>query len=164
MFSAQPSASPHEATAQPGSRWATARQQTLRATIVWSHDLLTPPERALFRRLAVFAGGCDLEAAGAVGVAGGDPGVALLDGIASLVDASLLGQTQGLDGEPRFWMLETVREFALERLASSEEEAIVRRAHADLCLSLAAAGARGLRGPDVWRVSFGLASLRPPFL
>jgi non-specific serine/threonine protein kinase len=131
-----------------GPRDAPARQQTLRATIAWSHDLLTPPERALFRRLAVFAGGCDLEAAGAVGVAGGDPGVAAFDGIASLVDASLLDQTQGPDGEPRFWMLETVREFALERLAASEEEASVRRTHADLCLALAEAGARGLRGPD----------------
>jgi predicted ATPase/transcriptional regulator with XRE-family HTH domain len=135
-----------------GPRDAPARQRTLRATLDWSHGLLAPPEQALFRRLAVFAGGCDLDAAGAVCDADGDSSTGALDGIASLVDLSLLGQTQGRDGEPRFWMLETVREFALERLATSAEAATIRRAHARFYLALAEAGKGGLQGPEqaVW--------------
>ena len=88
-----------------GSRSAPERQRTLRATIAWSHDLLTPAEQDLFARLAVFAGGCTLEAAEEI--CGAD-----LDAIASLVDKSLLRRT----GD-RYWMLETIREFAAERLA-----------------------------------------------
>ncbi|TML68120.1 MAG: hypothetical protein E6G14_10575 [Actinobacteria bacterium] len=87
-----------------GSRSAPERQRTLRATIAWSHDLLTPSEQDLFARLAVFAGGCTLEAAEEA--CGAD-----LDGIASLVDKSLVRRS----GE-RYWMLETIREFAAERL------------------------------------------------
>jgi predicted ATPase len=87
-----------------GSRSAPERQRTLRATIAWSYDLLTPDEQDLFARLAVFAGGCTLEAAEQV--CGGD-----LDGIASLVDKSLIRRS----GD-RYWMLETIREFAEERL------------------------------------------------
>src|SRR5207249_4728926 len=92
-----------------GARDLPARQQALRATIAWSHDLLDEAERVLFQRLAVFAGGCTLEAAEAVG--GGD----VLDGLESLVDQNLLRQ-EAEGPEPRFTMLETIREYALEQL------------------------------------------------
>jgi predicted ATPase/DNA-binding XRE family transcriptional regulator len=127
-----------------GGRDLPARQQTMRATIAWSHDLLTPEEQVLFRRLAVFAGGFSLDAA--VAVSGDVNPVALdpLEGIASLVDKSVLRHAPGTDEEPRFVMLETVREFALEQLAASSEEATVRGRHATWCLALAEAAAPGL--------------------
>jgi predicted ATPase/class 3 adenylate cyclase len=100
-----------------GGRDAEARQQTLRATIEWSHDLLSPDEQGLFRRLAVFRRGCSLEAAEEV--AGAD-----LDVLHSLVDKSLVRHT-----EERFWMLETIRAYARERLAESADEAELRRRH-----------------------------------
>jgi predicted ATPase/DNA-binding CsgD family transcriptional regulator len=104
-----------------------ARQQTMRAAIGWSHDLLAPDEQALFRRLAVFIGGFTLEAAEAVvGLDTGD----ILEGIASLVDKSLLRRTEQGSEEPRYGMLETVREFGLERLTESGEEGAARRSHA----------------------------------
>ena len=89
------------------------RQRTLRDTIAWSYDLLRPNEQALFRRLGVFAGGCTLEAAEAV--ADLDAPFDVLEGMTALLDASLL-QIEEQDGEPRYTMLETIREFALERL------------------------------------------------
>src|SRR5439155_566588 len=89
-----------------------ARQQTLRNTIAWSYDLLEKAEKTLFRRLSVFVGGCTLEAAEAVCNVGGDLGSEALDGIASLLDKSLLRQVEGADGEPRLQMLETIREYA----------------------------------------------------
>ena len=119
-----------------GNRDAPARQQTMRATIAWSFDLLNPSEQELFRRLAVFVGGFSLEAAEEVAGPPDDPG-AVLDGIASLADKSLLRQEVGPDGEPRYLMLETVREFGLERLEASGEAEAVRRAHAEWCLALA---------------------------
>jgi predicted ATPase len=97
-----------------GSRSAPERQRTLRATIAWSHDLLTPAEQDLFARLAVFAGGSTLEAAEQI--CGAD-----VDGIASLVDKSLLRRT----GE-RYWMLETIREFAEERLEALSDVSELR--------------------------------------
>ena len=113
-----------------GPRDLPSRQHTLRATITWSYDLLTEAEQDTFRRLAVFVGGCTLPAAAAVcGDREGD-GSEPLDVIASLVDKSLLRQTEDPDGEPRFGMLETVREYALERLAESGELAVIRRRHA----------------------------------
>jgi predicted ATPase len=112
-----------------GPRDLPDRQQTLRNTIAWSHDLLGEQERALFRRLGVFAGGWTLEAAEAV--ANRDGAVDVLEGLASLVDNSLVRRSDQPDNEPRFMMLETIREFALERLGEdTTEEQAVDRAHA----------------------------------
>ncbi|MDP9356600.1 MAG: helix-turn-helix domain-containing protein, partial [Chloroflexota bacterium] len=123
-----------------GARDLPARQRTLRDAIAWSHDLLTEEERLLFRRLAVFAGGATCEAAEAVADPAGELGV--VNGLAVLVDQSLLRKEDDPDGEPRYRMLETVREYALERLDASGEEAAVRDRHAAWCLALAeAAGA-----------------------
>jgi predicted ATPase len=105
-----------------GDRDADPRQQTLRATIEWSHDLLSELEQRLFRRLAVFVGGCTYEAAEAA--ANADP-----DTLQSLLDKSLL-RKRDAGGEPRYWMLETIREYALERLESSGEADERRRRHA----------------------------------
>ena len=113
------------------------RQQTLRKTIDWSHDLLNEAERKLFRRLAVFAGGCTLEAAEAVCNTRDDLGIDLFQGLCSLVDQNLIQRAERTGTEPRFAMLETVREYALERIAESGEEAAARRAHAAYCLVLA---------------------------
>ena len=99
-----------------GARDLPERQQTLRRAIKWSYDLLTPAEQRLFRRLSVFAGGCTLEAAEAVCDTCEDLGVDVLDGIASLVDNSLLVQRVADDAAPRFVMLETFREYAREQL------------------------------------------------
>lgn len=123
-----------------------ARQRTLRAAVAWSYDLLAPGEQVLFRRLAVFAGGCTLEAASAVcagSVAEGD----ILDVLASLVDGSLLRTEARESEEPRFAMLETIREYAEERLAERGEEDEARRAHAAWCLTRAEAAAGALAGP-----------------
>jgi predicted ATPase/class 3 adenylate cyclase len=120
-----------------GARDLPERQQTLRAAIAWSYDLLVPPERALFARLAVFAGGCTLEAAEAVCSAAGGLPLDLLDGIDSLVQKSLLRQEEGPGGDPRFTMLETIREFAQERLHELPEADALRQAHADTLLILA---------------------------
>ena len=120
-----------------GARDLPARQQTLRAAIAWSYDLLVPPERALFARLAVFAGGCTLEAAEAVCSASGGLPLDLLDGIDSLIQKSLLRQEEGPGGDPRFTMLETIREFAQERLQELPEADALRQAHAETLLILA---------------------------
>ena len=105
-------------------RDADPRQQTLRATIAWSYDLLSPDEQRLFARMAVFRGGCTLEAAEEVVDAN-------LDALQSLVDKSLLRHT-----EERFWMLETIREYAHELLEASDEADAVRGRHADHYLAL----------------------------
>ena len=107
-----------------GSRDLPARQRTMSDTIAWSYDLLSPEEQVLFRCLAVFVGGCTLEAAEAVG--DDDRRLDILEGVASLVDKSLLRQTGGPSGEPRYLMLETVREFGLERLEQSGVASAVR--------------------------------------
>jgi predicted ATPase len=120
-----------------GPRDLPARQQTLRDAIAWSYDLLTEGEQKLFRRLSVFVGGFTLEAAEAVCAADGDLGIEALDGIGALVDKSLLRQEEGLEGEPRFRMLETIREFGWERLATSEEVEAVRHRHSRFFLVLA---------------------------
>jgi len=117
------------------------RQRTLRNAIDWSYDLLDPVEQRVFARLGVFVGGCTLD--GAEGVAGSAFGIdfgGIVDALASLVDKSLLRQTEAADGEPRFTMLETIREYALDRLEERAEEAEqVRRLHAERFLELAEA-------------------------
>jgi predicted ATPase len=105
-----------------GSRDVDPRQQTLRATIEWSHELLSPDERQLLRGLAVFRGGCTFEAAEAVCDA--DP-----DTLQALLDKSLVRRRED-DGERRYWMLETIREYALERLEESGEGGQICRRHA----------------------------------
>ena len=117
-----------------GSRSAPERQRTLRATIAWSHDLLTPAEQDLFARLAVFAGGCTLEAAEQVCDAD-------LDTIASLVDKSLLRRT----GD-RYWMLETIREFAVEQFDERVDAATLRDRHAAFYVALAERARPMVRG------------------
>jgi len=114
-----------------------ARQRTLRGAIEWSHDLLNEDEQKLFRRLSVFVDGCTLEAVEAVCNAKDDLSVDPLDGMSSMVDKSLMRQVETAGEDPRFVMLETIREYALERLAASGDEPITRRAHAAYCLVLA---------------------------
>jgi predicted ATPase len=120
-----------------GARDLPARQQTLRGAIDWSHGLLDAAEQKLFRRLSVFVGGCTLEAAEAVCDAKEDLERSVLDGMSSMVDKSLVQQIEPAEGEPRFVMLETIREYALERLGSGGDEALTRRAHAAYYLVLA---------------------------
>ena len=127
-----------------GGRDAPARQQTLRNTMQWSYDLLTPDEQTLFRHLAVFVGGCTLEAAEAVcravgGEVDGTAGHTVLDGVTSLVEKSLLRLIPPArrQTEPRVTMLETVREFARERLETSSEADALKRQHAAYFLELA---------------------------
>ena len=137
-----------------GARDVPDRHQTLRQAIAWSYDLLEASEQALFRRLAVFARGCTLEAAEAVCQAGHDPAAGVgqslevLDGVASLMDKSLLRQQEQVSGEPRFRMLETIREYGLECLTASGEEPAVRCAHADYYLALIEAAEPALTGPE----------------
>jgi predicted ATPase/transcriptional regulator with XRE-family HTH domain len=121
-----------------GARDAPERQRTLRGAIAWSHDLLSAEEQILFRRLGVFVGGCTLAAAERVCGASGDLGVDVLDGFAALVDQSLVQQGEGSDGEPRFAMLETLREYALEQLDTAGERHLVQQRHAADVLTLAA--------------------------
>jgi predicted ATPase len=118
-----------------GGRDADPRQQTLRATIQWSYDLLSEQETRLFRRLCVFAGGCTLETAQQT--AGGD-----LDTLQALVEKSLLRHTGH-----RFWMLETIREFALEQLEAEGEAGASRAAYLDWMQRLAEQAGRELEAP-----------------
>jgi predicted ATPase/serine/threonine protein kinase len=131
-----------------GPKDVPTRQQTLRATIDWSHQLLSPAEQRLFRRLAVFAGPCTIEAAEAVCDSGQDLGGGVLEAMAAVVDHSLLRRSEGPDGEPRFGMLETIREYALERLVEAGEEPLTRRAHAAYSMVLAEEGGRAICGPE----------------
>jgi predicted ATPase len=124
------------------------RQQTLRKTIDWSHDLLNEADRKLFRRLAVFVGGCTLEAAEAVCNTSRDLGIDLVEGLSSLVDKNLVQRVDRTQAQPRFAMLETIREYALERLIDAGEESAARRAHAAYCLVLAEEGNPELGSAD----------------
>jgi predicted ATPase/serine/threonine protein kinase len=117
------------------------RQQTLRSTVDWSYGLLNSPEQTLLRRLAAFTGGCTLEGVEAVCDTKGDLGLDVLDGMTSMVDKSLAQQVEQGDAETRFLMLSTIREYALERLTRSDDEAATRRAHAAYYLVLAEEGA-----------------------
>src|SRR5215207_2667371 len=120
-----------------GPRDQPTRLQAMRDAIGWSYDLLTAGEQAFFRRLAVLAGGGGLEAVVAVTSGAGEIGCDVLDGVRALVEQSLLIQTEAPPGEPRYSMLETIREFGLEQLAASGEESATRSAHADYYLALA---------------------------
>ncbi len=130
-----------------GPRDSPLRQQTLRATIDWSYTLLPEWEQALVRRFSVFSGGCTLEAAEAVALAAGTTDGDVWSGMELLVDHSLLQSLEQPDGQPRFRMLETIREYGLEQLAASGEEAATRRAHAAYYLALAEAAKPQLFGP-----------------
>ncbi|MGH2530741.1 MAG: tetratricopeptide repeat protein [Thermomicrobiales bacterium] len=147
-----------------GQRGAPARHQTLRETIAWSHDLLSAPEQALFRRLAVFAGSFALDAAEALAEDGRrkaddddassafrfPPSAFVLDGITALVFKSLLRPqpaTGSDEDPPRFGMLRTIREFALERLGESGEAEVIWRRHGDWFLALAERADAELLGP-----------------
>ena len=117
-----------------------ARQQTLRRTIDWSHELLSLPERKLFRRLAVFAGGCTMESAEAVCNTQLDLEIDVLEGMTWLLDKNMIQRSESQGPQPRFLMLETIREYALERLRDSGEIEATRNAHAAYCLVIAEEG------------------------
>jgi predicted ATPase/class 3 adenylate cyclase len=107
-----------------------ARQSTLRQAIEWSYDLLPDEERRLHARLSVFVGGCTVETAERVGAPDGEVALEVLEGIASLVDRSLLRESEDAEGEPRFAMLATIREYAREHLCETGEEEEFLRRHA----------------------------------
>jgi predicted ATPase/transcriptional regulator with XRE-family HTH domain/DNA-binding CsgD family transcriptional regulator len=121
------------------------RQRTLRNTIAWSYDLLTAKEQQLFQRLAVFARGCRLETVEAIYTALGENAADVWDMLESLLDKSLL-QSVEREGERRLQLLETIREYGLERLEESEEAEAIRQAHADYYLTLVEQAAPELRG------------------
>jgi predicted ATPase/class 3 adenylate cyclase len=133
-----------------GARNLPARQQTLRATISWSYDLLNEGEKTLFWRLSVFSGGSTLEAIEEICDPEGD--IDVLEGVDSLLEKSLLRQEEGVGGEPRFVMLETVHEYAVERLVEDGEAEEIRRAHAQYYLTLAEEDNAKLRGPHAAKV------------
>jgi non-specific serine/threonine protein kinase len=120
-----------------GSRTALPRQQTLRAALDWSYDLLIEPERLLLRRLSVFAGGWTLEAAERVCPGVGVEEWKLLDLLTSLVDKSLVVFDENGEGEGRYSLLNTIKQYGKERLTETEEEAMLRRRHRDYFLALA---------------------------
>jgi predicted ATPase len=122
-------------TLTSGSRDAPPRQRTLRDSIEWSYNLLDDNEKTLFRRLAAFRGGCSLEAVEAI--CGEGLSIDVLDGLASLVDKNLVRQLEILENDPRFLQLETIREYARERLEASGEAESMRRQHADYFVELA---------------------------
>jgi predicted ATPase len=134
-----------------------ARQQTIRQTIEWSYNLLSEREQALFRRLGVFVGGCTLDAieeecnklkAESLPRFRSSPSISALDSAIALVDQSLLRQVEGLDGEPRFFMLETLREYAFECLITRNELELMRQQHATYFLRLVNALEPKLRGAE----------------
>jgi non-specific serine/threonine protein kinase len=131
-----------------GGRAAAARHRTLRAAIAWSDALLTEPERALLRRLSVFAGGWSLDAAEAVGAGDGIAGWEVLDLLARLVEQSLVQLEPGAGPEARYRPLETVRQYAAERLAEAGEEAATRGRHAAWAAALAEQAGPGLLARD----------------
>jgi non-specific serine/threonine protein kinase len=137
------------------SRMTPSRQQTLRASLDWSHALLAPAEQAVFRRLAAFSGGCQLDAAMAVcdapGVAAVSPPAAMLEVMTGLVDKSLV--VMDSQQSPAWYrLLEPVRQYAQQRLDAEGESAAARRSHASYYVELAEQAARHLRGRDqlIW--------------
>src|SRR5215211_7506518 len=131
-----------------GARDLPERQRTLRGAIAWSHVLLNEDEQALFASLSVFSGGCALDAVEPVCDLEDDLFVDVLEGLSSLVDKSILRQEEMVEGEPRFVMLETIREYARERLEANGKAEKIRRLHAEYFLALAEQGASELQGPE----------------
>lgn len=129
-----------------GARDLPSRHQTLRHAIAWSYDLLEKREKKLLRRLSVFSGGFTLEAAERV--AASPPDGDALEGVTALIEMNLLQQMDASEGEPRFTMLETIREFALECLVAAGEEFDARQAHREFFLAFAEAAAGRFAGPD----------------
>ena len=131
-----------------GSRDLPERQQTLRAAIAWSHDLLDEGQRTLLARLAIFVGGCELDSAEAIcGPANELSGVDVLDGLMALADQSLV-RAEEADGETRFRMLDTIREFAAERLTERGEREQIERRHSATFVALAESLTPRLSGED----------------
>lgn len=139
-----------------GARDLPVRQQTLRGTVNWSYSLLNAAEQSLVRRLSVFTGGCTLEAVEAVCDTKGDLGVDVLDGMSSIVDKSLIQQIEQPGVEPRFLMLSTIREYALERLVESGEEFATRRAQSAYYIVLAEECGEDLSTHPEWLERFDL--------
>jgi predicted ATPase/transcriptional regulator with XRE-family HTH domain len=130
-----------------GPHDAPERQQTLRDTIAWSYRLLNAAEKVLFRRLAVFSGGCTLGAIEVVCGIGDELDVDLLDWVTSLVEKNLLLQRDDRNGEPRPTMLETIREYAREQAEANGESATLHKRHFDWCLAMAEQSESALLGP-----------------
>jgi predicted ATPase/DNA-binding winged helix-turn-helix (wHTH) protein len=139
---------------------APARQQTLRDTIAWSHDLLPLPVQALFRRLGVFVGGWSLEGAEALA----DDPATTLDGLELLLEHNLVQRLDDVEGAPRYAMLETIREYAVDRLEAAAEAPALRDRHARYCLQLAQTAEPQITGagrnPWLNRLRADLANLR----
>jgi len=131
-----------------GARDMPARQQTLRNTIAWSYNQLDAQEQRLFRQLSVFVGGCTVLAVEALRTTLGDGTAMILDGVASLIDKSLLQQTEQEGEEPYLLMLETIREYGLECLAASGEMQATRQAHAAYYLRLTEEAEQQLLGAE----------------
>jgi predicted ATPase/class 3 adenylate cyclase/DNA-binding CsgD family transcriptional regulator len=131
-----------------GARDLPARQQTLRGAIAWSYNLLSLEEQQLFRRVSVVVDGCMWEAADVVCRAAGELKGDVLDGLLSLVDKCLLRQEESEQGEPRFSMLQTLREFGLEILAITGETELTRQAHAEYYLKMAEEAKPHLQGSE----------------
>jgi predicted ATPase/DNA-binding XRE family transcriptional regulator len=138
-----------------GPQDAPARHQTMRATIAWSYDLLSPEAQTLFRRMAVFAGGCTLEAIEAV-CAEGLPYA--LDQLSELADQGLVQRVGNHNGAPRFRMQEVVREFAREQLEESDEYAEILRAYAQFFLDFVLLAKQNLYGPELGKWMTRLAA------
>src|SRR5262249_37841999 len=130
-----------------GARDLPDRQQSLRTTIDWGYHLLDAAEQALFVRLSVFMGGCTLDAIESVCNADGDLPLTSIAVVVSLLDKNMLCSNKGPDGEPRISMLETIRDYAQERLSMCGITAMLQRRHATYYLTLAEAGEAPLRGP-----------------
>ena len=141
-----------------GPRDLLARQQTLRATIGWSYELLDKDTRMLLRRFAVLAGGSTVETAEAVCGADTDLGIDVLEGLTVLAESSLVQTSSGDEGDLRFGMLQTIREFGLERLEAEDDRATIERRHAEWFLRLAEESEPNLRGPQLgqWLASLQL--------
>lgn len=125
-----------------------ARQQTMRATITWSYELLTADEKCLFRRLALFVGGCTLEAVENISNGDGALAEGILNGLAALIDKSLVQQKVGATGEPRYSTLRVIREYAMERLLESGAATLLRQQLARFYLGFIETAEAALNGNE----------------